>query len=51
MTNARAPKPSGGIGVLIKNDILTEYSMRVIDKSYDGIMALEFIHKHVLLTT
>ena len=35
---------------MIKNDILTEYSMRVIDKSYDGIMALEFIHKHTNFT-
>ena len=32
--------------VLIKNDILIEYSMRLIDKPYDGIMAPEFIHKH-----
>ena len=35
---------------MIKNDILTEYSMRFIDKSYDGIMALEFIHKHTNFT-
>ena len=35
---------------MIKNDILIEYSMRVIDKSYDGIMVLEFIHKHTNFT-
>ena len=35
---------------LIKNDILIEYSMRAIDKSYDGIMVLECIHKHTNFT-
>ena len=32
MTNARAPKASGGIGMLIKNTLLTEYNKIILIK-------------------
>jgi hypothetical protein len=40
-----APKGSGGVGLLIKNWICEEYDVNVIDKSYDGILVVQFINK------
>ena len=44
--NVRALKASGGVGILIKNSFLTEYNVKVIDKSFDGILGVEFRHKY-----
>ena len=35
-----APKASGGVGILIKHTILDQYLLESIDKSYDGILAI-----------
>ena len=46
-TNVRALKAySGGVDILIKNSFLTEYNVKVIDKSFDGILGVEFRHKY-----
>ncbi|CAC5366262.1 unnamed protein product [Mytilus coruscus] len=37
-----APKPSGGIGILVKKSILENYNASVIDRSFDGILGLKF---------
>ncbi len=44
-TNRRALRGSGGVAVLVKSNILSEYYVRVVDKSHDGILGLEFCHK------
>ena len=41
----RAPKPSGGIGVLINQTILSQYSFKVVDKQFDGILIIELKNK------
>ena len=40
-THIRAPRGSGGVGILVKNKIFSSYSVRVIDKSMDGLIGLE----------
>ena len=39
--NSRAPKPSGGVGVLFKEQLLCTYQIKLIDKQFDGILAIE----------
>ncbi len=36
----------GGVGMFVKEHISKEFFIKIIDKSYDGIMVVEFIHKH-----
>jgi exonuclease III len=43
--NINAPKPSGGVGVLIKNDLFEYYDVQVVDKAVDGILALQLSDK------
>ncbi|XP_060556851.1 uncharacterized protein LOC132717406 [Ruditapes philippinarum] len=38
----RAPKPSGGVGILVKKWVVETYEISIVDKSYDGILALKF---------
>ena len=38
----KAKKGSGGVGILVKKSILSLFKVKVIDKKYDGIMALHF---------
>ena len=38
----KAKKPSGGVGMFVKNTICTNYCIEVIDFSHDGILALKF---------
>jgi hypothetical protein len=33
----RAPKPSGGVGILVKKWVVETYEISIVDKSYDGI--------------
>ena len=40
-----APKASGGVGFLIKDKILQEYSFEIIDKSFDGILCVKLTSK------
>ena len=48
--NARSG--SGGIGFLVKNSILNDFDVSILDKSFEGILWLKLVHKvdkHVLL--
>jgi hypothetical protein len=40
-----APKASGGVGILVKGWISEQFNITVVDKSYDGILALKFVHR------
>ncbi len=40
-----APKTWGGVGFLIKHELLKDYEYNVVDKCYEGILAIELIHK------
>ena len=39
--NSCAPKPSGGVGVLLKEQLLCTYQTKIINKQFDGILAIE----------
>jgi len=43
--HCRAPKGSGGVGILIDDQILNEYHVRVVDKIVEGIIGIEVKHK------
>jgi exonuclease III len=43
--NEKAPKPSGGVGILVRNELFAKYNVKVVDKDYDGVMALLFENK------
>lgn len=45
VTNIRAPKNYGGVGFVIKNNIIDEFTVNIVDKSCDGILAIELIDK------
>ena len=45
LKHVKAKRGSGGIGFLIKDYIYDEFKIRITDKTYDGIMALELTHK------
>ena len=40
-----APSPSGGVAILVKNEIFQDYNVEIIDKSYDGILGIKCTHK------
>lgn len=40
-----APTGSGGVGILLKSDILTEFNVEVLDSSFDGILLLSLTNK------
>ena len=44
--HTRAKKGSGGVSILIKEDLLNCYSIDIIDKDFDGILGLKFISVH-----
>lgn len=39
-----APKGSGGVGLLVRNSLLDVYSAEIVDKQFDGILALKLVH-------
>lgn len=41
-----APKASGGVAVLVRDLLLTDFKVRIIDKEIDGILGIEFVNKH-----
>ena len=41
----RAPKGSGGIGILVKDHMLQAFTVKVVDKSLDGILGIAFTSK------
>ena len=40
-----APTGSGGVGLLVKEDLLEDFNVEILDKSYDGILAISIKHK------
>ena len=44
-----APKGLGGVGILIKDTLLEEYSVNIIDKTLDGQLAIECKSKIIYL--
>ena len=44
--NVRAPKPSGGIGILINQRLQGTYDINILNKQHDGILAVEFRDKY-----
>ena len=44
-THRNAPKPSNGVGFLVKQSVFNSFHVRVSDKAYDGILGLELRHK------
>ncbi|CAC5381141.1 unnamed protein product [Mytilus coruscus] len=38
----KAPKASGGVGVLVKNWLFELFNVSVVDKSFDGILGIKF---------
>ena len=51
VTHVRANKGSGGIGWLVKDSLLGNFSFEVIDKCYEGIMSLLIKHVNGFVTT
>ena len=47
VAHKRAPKTWGGVGFLIKNSIFQEYRYTEVDKTFDGIFAIELTHKAI----
>ncbi len=45
MMHRNAPGTWGGVGFLIKTNLLNNYEFRIIEKSYEGIFAIELVHK------
>ena len=41
----RAVKGSGGVAVLVKDTVIQQYSVNVIDKAYAGILGLRLTHR------
>lgn len=40
----RAPKGTGGVGVLVKNERFEHFKIEVVDKSMEGIIGVRFEH-------
>lgn len=40
-----APKASGGVGFLIRTDIMRQYEVNIMDKCIDGILGIQFNDK------
>ena len=41
-----APTASGGVGFLVKNTLVSHFNFEEVDKSYNDIIALKFVHKY-----
>ena len=41
----RAVKASGGVGILVKNSVMEQYHVNIVDKAHDGIICLRAEHK------
>ena len=48
LTHKRAPKGSGGVAILVKENVLQQYHCNVIDNTIDGILGLEMVNKFTL---
>ena len=46
LLNARAKRGSGGVGILVKDDIFNIFKVVITDKCYEGILCISLTHKH-----
>ena len=45
-----APKASGGVSVLVKDSVFSDFAVKVIDRKFDGILGIELENKHTGFT-
>lgn len=45
-----ANRQSGGVAVLVKQNVVAEYDIKIVDRMIDGILALTFTHKNSAYT-
>lgn len=45
-THIKAPKGSGGVGVVVKDWLFNSYCIDIVDKSYEGILGVRFVNKY-----
>ena len=45
LVHVNAPKSSGGVGILFKNELFNSFSINAVDKTYNGILGVKFQHK------
>ena len=45
LINLRARKGSGGTGILVKDTVYKNYSVKIIDKTIDGIIGIQLVDK------
>ena len=54
-THVNAPGTWGGVGFLIKKDLLNYYNYKIIEKTFDGVFSIELTHhttgKKILLVS
>ena len=43
--HVRAPKGSGGVGLLVKNELFEHFKIEAVDKSMEGIIGVRFEHR------
>ena len=43
--NKCAPKPSGGVGIFVKDKLLSCFSMNIIDRQTNGLLVIELKDK------
>ncbi len=43
----KAPKTWGGVGFLVREDILQSYECHTVDKGHEGILLVELIHRSI----
>ena len=47
----RATRGSGGVGILVKNEICNNYHIQKLDASFEGILWLKFVDKKMKVET
>lgn len=45
ITKKRGVKTYGGVGILVKNTVFEEYSVSVVARDYEGLIAIRLTHK------
>ncbi len=43
-THVNAPHTFGGVGIFVKNDIMNNFKVQIIDKDFDGSLAVTFVN-------
>ena len=45
-THIKAPRGSGGVGLLVKSHLFGEYEIETVDKTVEGILGICFTHRY-----